>query len=85
MPELGDSVEVIETATPRTFYEDTRRKLGMVGRPASALPKAGLEIEQARTVFPNVFLVSDTNASGLGLSGVSQSALDVANLVTNRA
>src|SRR5437870_11262618 len=25
MPELGDSVEVIETATPQTFYEGTRR------------------------------------------------------------
>jgi phytoene dehydrogenase-like protein len=31
LPELGAGVEVIETATPRTFYEGTRRKLGMTG------------------------------------------------------
>jgi len=33
MPELGDSIEVIETATPRTFYEDTRRETWN-GRPS---------------------------------------------------
>ena len=84
MPELGDSVEVIETATPRTFYEDTRRKLGMVGRPVGSLKLARAEIEHTSTVFPNVFLVSDTNSEGLGLAGVSQSALDLANLITGR-
>src|SRR6476620_8126948 len=31
MPELGGSIEVIDTATPRSFYDTTRRKLGMVG------------------------------------------------------
>src|SRR5215510_6815784 len=30
MPELGGDIEIIETANPRTYYEQTRRKLGMV-------------------------------------------------------
>ena len=30
IPELGGDIEVIETANPRTYYELTRRKLGMV-------------------------------------------------------
>jgi phytoene dehydrogenase-like protein len=82
MPELGDSVEVVETATPRSFYEDTRRKLGMVGRPSGAL---GMSAEdEGKTIFANVFLVSDTNASGLGLAGLSQSALNLADRLTNR-
>jgi phytoene dehydrogenase-like protein len=82
IPELGDSVEVIESATPRTFYEDTRRKLGMVGRPTRCLE--GAESQHGRTVFPNVLLVSDTNAFGLGVAGVSQAALDLADLLINR-
>jgi phytoene dehydrogenase-like protein len=84
MPELGDSVEVIETATPRTFYEDTRRKLGMVGRPVGSLKLAGAGLAHVTTVFPNVFLISDTNSAGPGLAGVSQAALDLADLITDR-
>lgn len=81
MPELGDSVEVIETATPRNFYEDTRRKLGMVGRPTASLNFAEGEARVGRTIFPNLFLVSDTNAAGIGLAGVSQCAVELADLL----
>jgi phytoene dehydrogenase-like protein len=84
IPELGDSVEVIETATPRTFYEETRRKLGMVGRPGGRLEIEGADTQHSRTVFPNVFLISDTNASGLGLSGVVEAAHNLADLLTNQ-
>jgi phytoene dehydrogenase-like protein len=84
MPELGDSVEVIESATPRTFYENTRRKLGMVGRPVGSLKIPGAEVHRRQTIFPNVFLVGDTNCSGFGLAGVSQSAFDLANALTNQ-
>jgi phytoene dehydrogenase-like protein len=84
MPELGDSVEVIESATPRTYYENTRRKLGMVGRPGGSLIAPGEKAELGQTIFPNVFLVGDTNSSGLGLAGVSQSALDLAHVLTDR-
>jgi phytoene dehydrogenase-like protein len=78
MPELGDSVEVIETATPRTYYENTRRKLGMVGRPATSLQSH----EVGRTHFPNVFLVGDTISPGLGMTGVSESASALAEALT---
>jgi phytoene dehydrogenase-like protein len=84
MPELGDSVEVIESATPRTFYDNTRRKLGMVGQPRGSLSISGAEVGSGQTIFPNVFLVSDTNSSGFGLAGVSESAFALANALTDR-
>ena len=41
LPELGDGIEVIDTATPRTFYERTRRRLGQLGAtPALPPPSA---------------------------------------------
>jgi phytoene dehydrogenase-like protein len=84
MPELGDSVEVIETATPRTFYENTRRRLGMIGRPGGYLKLAEAESQFSRTVFPNVFMVGDTICSGPGLAGVSHSALALADILISR-
>jgi len=75
IPELGDSVEVIETATPRTFYEDTRRKFGMTGQPHPSFPAL-------RTMpFQNTLLVSDTVASGAGVAEVVDLALNTANLL----
>ncbi len=82
MPELGDSVEAIETATPRTFYESTRRKLGMVGRPCPSPEFPGVEF--GTTIFPNVFLIGDTVCSGLGIAGVSRSASILADALSNR-
>ena len=84
MPELGESAEVIETATPRTFYESTRRKLGMVGRLSHSLKTFGPEGQFTRTTFPNVFLVGDTAGSGLGIAGVSQSASILADILAAR-
>jgi phytoene dehydrogenase-like protein len=84
MPELGDSVEVIETATPRTFYDNTRRKLGMVGRPFSSPEFSGVERQFGTTIFPNVFLVGDTVCSGLGISGVCHSASILADVLSGR-
>jgi len=78
MPELGDSVEVIETATPQTFYETTRRKFGMIGQPNTPAP--GLRT----TPFSNLFVISDTVASNAGLAGTTELALDVANLIQPR-
>jgi phytoene dehydrogenase-like protein len=83
MPELGASIEVIETATPRTFYENTRRKLGMVGRPSAHLKMAGPS-ELGTTIFPNVFVVGDTASEAVGLDGVSQMALHLADLFHKR-
>jgi len=87
MPELVDSVEVIETATPRVFYESTRRKLGMVGRPCPSPELPGAEGQFGhleKTHFPNVFLVGDTASAGLGMAGVSLSASALAGTLTGR-
>lgn len=79
MPELGDGVEMIETATPRTFYSYTRRKLGMVGGVGQSLDVFGLKSLTHRTEIPNLFMVGDTVFPGQGVAGVTQSALIVAN------
>jgi phytoene dehydrogenase-like protein len=79
MPELGDSVEVIETATPRTFYEATRRKFGMVGGLCG-----GSAEQSGTTIFPNVFLVGDTSSSGIGIAGVARSAAAIADTISPR-
>ena len=72
MPELGSQIEVIDTTTPRSYYELTRRKLGMVG---------GLPVTPARfwrhqpsyvTSLPNLFIVSDTTSPGGIAESLSQ-------------
>lgn len=80
LPELGSGAEVFETATPRTFYERTRRRLGMVG----GLPRTpdllnGPHALTHRTHVPNLLLVGDTVFPGPGLAPVTHSALVVAN------
>ncbi len=81
MPELGSSIEVIDTATPRTFYDLTRRRLGMVGgvNPGSFSSPPPNYL----TSLANVLLISDTTSPG-GLAGLTQSALVLANKLTNR-
>jgi phytoene dehydrogenase-like protein len=74
MPELGDSVEIIESATPQTFYETTRRRFGMIGRPVTDY------IEPPP--FSNLFLVGDTAAGGPGLAAVVEQALRIANQIS---
>jgi len=78
IPELGDSVEVIETASPQTFYETTRRKFGMIGRPD--YPAGEIPPDLARP-FPNVFIVSDTTTNGFGVASVAEGALRVSDLL----
>lgn len=78
MPELGPSVEVIETATPRTFYENTRRRLGMVGGVGQSLDVFGANSLSHLTPIPNLYMVGDTVFPGQGVAAVTQSALIVA-------
>src|SRR6266568_3537026 len=82
MPELGDFVEVIETATPQTFYETTRRKFGMIGGLCSSGVSFDAE-DSSRTIFPNVFLVGDTVSSSPSLASISESAKAVADVIRN--
>jgi phytoene dehydrogenase-like protein len=79
LPELGDGVEVIETATPRTFYEQTRRRLGMVGGLGQSLDLFGANAFTHRTFLPNLYMVGDTVFPGNGIAAVTHGALVVAN------
>jgi C-3',4' desaturase CrtD len=79
LPELGDGIEVIETATPRTYYEQTRRKLGMIGGTGQTPAAFGAQACTHRTPFAGLYLVGDTVFPGAGLAAVTHSALIVAN------
>ena len=80
VPELGGDIEVIETANPRTFYEQTRRKLGMVLGVEESLEVPGEN--PYGTSLPNVFIVGDTVSSAATLASVSRTALNLANELT---
>jgi phytoene dehydrogenase-like protein len=71
VPELGSEIEIVETANPRSYYEQTRRKLGMVlgvdGDPPAH-----------RTFLPNVFMVGDTVSANATLDSVVETAITVA-------
>jgi C-3',4' desaturase CrtD len=79
IPELGAGIEVIETATPRTFYDNTRRKLGMVGGVGQSLEVFGMNSISHRTALPNLYMVGDSTFPGQGIAAVTQSGLIVAN------
>jgi phytoene dehydrogenase-like protein len=84
MPELGDGVEVIETATPQVFYERTRRKFGFVGGLCnSAAPPGARQVHE--TNFPNLFLVGDTVCPWSGLEGISICAKALADRLRPKA
>ena len=79
LPELGAGAEVFETATPRTFYERTRRRLGMVGGVGQSRDLFGANAPTHRTAIPNLLMVGDTVFPGNGVAAVTHSALIVAN------
>jgi C-3',4' desaturase CrtD len=79
LPEIGAGAEVLETATPRTFYERTRRRLGMVGGVGQSLETFGANGLTHKTPIPNLFMVGDTVFPGNGVAAVTHSALIVAN------
>ncbi|MEP6568501.1 MAG: FAD-dependent oxidoreductase [Acidobacteriota bacterium] len=81
LPELGSSIEVIETAQPRSFYELTRRKLGMVGGVIPTAESFWLHAASHKTCLPNLFIISDTSYPG-AIEGLTRSALILANELT---
>ena len=83
MPELGSHIEVIDTATPRTFYDQTRRKLGMVGGVIPTPDRFWVNEPRYLTSFPNLFIMSDTLSAG-GIAGVTNSALALVNRLTGK-
>jgi phytoene dehydrogenase-like protein len=97
VPELGSGVEIIETANPRTYYEQTRRKLGMImGLPSgiqsglsglqsglsSGRPTA--QIPSPLTVIPNLFIAGDTVSHFPTLDTVVSAALSLADEIKKR-
>jgi C-3',4' desaturase CrtD len=83
MPELGSSIEVIDTVTPRSFYDITRRKLGMVGGVIPSPDDFWLNEPTYATSLPNLFIVSDTTYPD-GIAGLTRSAFTLANRLTGR-
>jgi phytoene dehydrogenase-like protein len=83
LPELGSGIEVIDTATPRSYYDLTRRKLGMVGGVIPTADAFWLDRPNYETTLPNLFIASDTTSIG-GLEGLTRSALSLANKLTGR-
>jgi C-3',4' desaturase CrtD len=79
LTELGAGAEVIETSTPRTTYERTRRRLGMTGTTPRTPAALNSDLQTHRTHVPNLFLTGDTTFPGNGLAPVTHSALIVAN------
>jgi phytoene dehydrogenase-like protein len=79
VPELGSGIEIIETANPRTFYDQTRRKLGMVLGLQPSLGRQSIEIP-----LPNVFVVGDTVCPQPDLASVAQTALALADTLKTK-
>jgi len=77
LPELGGDIEIIETANPRTYYDLTRRKLGMVLGVESAEPSLGFG-----TILTNLFMVGDTVSSTAELNVVVEAAVSLAERFT---
>jgi C-3',4' desaturase CrtD len=79
LPELGSEIEIIETATPRSYYDQTRRRLGMVGGVAQFPSVFGTNSFSHRTANPKLYIVGDTTFPGQGIAAVSHSARVLAN------
>ena len=76
LPELGGDIEIIETANPRTYYDLTRRKLGMV-----LGIEENSELVSHRTFLPNLFMVGDTVSPTATLEAVVKSAVSLAKAI----
>lgn len=75
LPELGSDIEIIETANPRTYYDQTRRKLGMV------LGVDGASPASFSTFLPNLFIIGDTVSPDPKLDAIVETAI----LLTTKA
>jgi len=78
LPELGGDIEILESANPRTYYDFTRRKLGMV---LGVTPNAAAL--DYRTNLRNVFMVGDTVIAEAQMDKVVESALALTNALTS--
>jgi phytoene dehydrogenase-like protein len=81
VPELRSGIEVIDTATPATYYDSTRRKLGMVRGVRQSGAVAHSKTLSHTTTLPNVFMVGDTIVTAASVEQVSDSALNLTNKI----
>jgi C-3',4' desaturase CrtD len=79
VPEIGPGLEVIETANPRTYYDNTRRTLGTVGGLGQSLAVFGPQALTHRTPVPGLHLVGDSAFPGNGIAAVTYSGVIAAN------
>jgi phytoene dehydrogenase-like protein len=79
LPELGSAIEVIDTATPHTYYDSTRRKLGMVGTPARNPGATPDSMRGFVTHLPNVFMIGDTITTRPGTDALAGAAVTLVN------
>ncbi len=73
-PEITNSAEVFETATPQTYYDSVRRKMGMIG---AATPGPS----QSSTHLDKLFLIGDTVSQGIGLAGIAGETLRLVDIL----
>ena len=78
IPEFGSDIEVIETANPRTYYDSTRRKLGMV------LGIDGPVEIGHQTSVENLFMVGDTVVAEAEVAAVVQAAVSLGEAILDR-
>jgi prolycopene isomerase len=78
LPELGSDTEIIESANPRTYYDQTRRKLGMV------LGTTRAQNADPRTSVPKLFITGDTVTPNPRLDSVVESAIQLVNTLSTR-
>jgi prolycopene isomerase len=84
VPELGSSIEVIDSLNPRGYYDSTRRKLGLVGNVVPNSAEFWRGQPSYGTSLPNLFIISDTTSPG-GLASLSRSALVLADKLAPQA
>jgi phytoene dehydrogenase-like protein len=73
-PEITNGAEVFETATPQTFYESVRRKMGMIG-------PTNPRLLQSSTHLDKLFMVGDTVSQGIGLAGIADETLRLVGIL----
>lgn len=84
VPELMDGTEVVASSTPRTTYDETRRRLGTLGGLGQSIALFGPNALTHRTSVPGLFLVGDSVFPGNGVAAVTISALIAANEICPR-
>ena len=74
-PEIAAASEILETATPQTYYDSVRRKMGMIGSPTPKLLAPPPYLDK-------LFLVGDTTSQPFGLAGIAEQAYQLAETLT---